>query len=48
MILARDLANMDGILLLARERMLDERLIERIQRFEIEDHGFTVYVKRGG
>lgn len=47
MVLARDLMNPDGILLLARGRVLDERLIERIHGFEAqENRGFTIYVTR--
>ncbi len=47
MVLARDLVTADGLLLLAHDRVIDERVIARIQSFEIEnDSGFTIYVKR--
>jgi hypothetical protein len=47
MVLARDLVNQDGILLLASARVLDERLIDRIKQFESEENrGFTIHVSR--
>jgi response regulator RpfG family c-di-GMP phosphodiesterase len=47
MTLTRDLTNQDGILLLARGRKLDERVIARLRQVEKEeDRGFTVHIKR--
>lgn len=47
MVLSRDLLTNDGVLLLSKGHLLDERLIEKVQRFEKSlDCQFIVYVKR--
>lgn len=47
MTLTQDLFNKDGVLLLARNRKLDERIIARVRQAEKdEDRGFTIHVKR--
>lgn len=47
MVLARDLVNADGILILVKDRRLDDRIIGQIKRFEREENrGFTIFVKR--
>jgi len=46
MVLARDIINQDGILLLATGQALSDNLIERIRKFEISlDEDIVVYVK---
>jgi response regulator RpfG family c-di-GMP phosphodiesterase len=47
MVLARDLVTEDGLLLLASQRVIDERLIAHIRQFEQEENrGFTIHIKR--
>ena len=46
MVLARDLLNSQGLLLLSQGHVLDDALIARIRLFEREEkRGFTIYVK---
>lgn len=47
MVLSRDLMTGGGDILLAKEHVLDERIIEQIRGFErMEDHPLTVYVHK--
>lgn len=49
MVLTRDLVSRDGLLLLAEDYLLDDKLIERLQHHEITDGiPMTVYVKVKG